>query len=125
MGNQWHHEGNMAITDNPDPKHFRPGNYFTGSVICRLRGEIRTMRSEDLLRGDGRSAAPRLAELLDGLGVKSAPRLVTSIDLDTLFEFERAATENGMAPQNSLADYWQINVSHRTEDLREIAAAMK
>jgi len=115
----------MAVTDTPDSRHFRPGNYFTGSVICRLRSELRMLRSEDLLHGSGRSAAPQLAELLDRLGVKSAPRLVRSIDLDTLFEFERIATDKGMAPRNSLADYWQIDVAHRTEDLREIVAAMK
>src|SRR5438128_1827968 len=115
----------MTILETPQPRHFRPGNYFTGSVICRLRSEFRAMRAEDLLHGNGRSAAPRLAELLDGLGVKRAPRLVKSIDLDTLFELERSAIHRPLAPRNSLADYWEIDVAHRTEDLREIVTAIK
>jgi serine protease len=115
----------MANQETRKSSQFRPGSYFTGSVICRLRSELRVMRAEDLLHGGRRSAAPHLAELLDRLGVKRARRLVRSIDLGMLFEFERIATERGMALRNSLADYWEIDVAHRTEDLRQIAAAIQ
>ena len=115
----------MTIFKKPQPGSFQAGSHFTGCVICRLRSEFRTMRAEDLLQGSGRAAAARLAGLLDELGVKSVPRLVKSIDLDTLFELERSAVGKPLAPQNSLADYWAIDVAHRDEDLRDIVAAVK
>jgi hypothetical protein len=115
----------MAGGDDPDPGQFRPGEYFTGAIIMRLRPELRTLRSDDLLHDTARSAAPGLWDKLKELGVKSAPRLVTSVDLDTLFELERTAAENtGSTSWDSLACYWRCDMTNWSGDMREAVAAL-
>src|SRR5262249_45506233 len=114
----------MGAAGSQDASLFRPGHYFTGSVIVRLRAELSTLRSNDLLHASARSFAPRLADILTELGVKSARRLVTVVDLDGVLELERSAADSPLPPLRSLAGYWRIDVTHRSDDLRGIVEAL-
>lgn len=113
----------MSALGEPDSNSFRPGQYFTGSLIIRLAADLTGLRSRSLLEDVARAAVPGLGALLTELEIKSAQRLVTVIDLDTLLELERHAADGPLLPQHSLASYWRIDVAHRPEDLREIVEA--
>jgi serine protease len=114
----------MPDSDTPDARHFRSSEYFTGYVIIRLRSDLRALRSEDLLHDSARSVAPRLASVLTEFKVKSARRLVTSVDMDVLLELERASASSALPPKNSLADYWRIDVTDWSDDLRHVTDAL-
>ena len=114
----------MVEASKTDADAFRPGHYFTGSVIVRLRAELAAMRTEDLLHASARSLVPQLAQLLTDLGVKSAQRLVKTVDLDSLLELERFALGGPLRSEHSLSAYWQIDVTHREDDLRQIVEAL-
>jgi serine protease len=96
------------------------GDGLSGFIIVRMSRELAAGDHRDLRELAAHGKAQALVELLDKLGRPLTTRLITSLSPDEIQRLEKEAAGSPWRPQNSLTQYWRIDLRQSHPPLDEL-----
>ena len=97
------------------------GDGYSGFIIVRMSRELPTGDYRDLHELAVHAKAQALVELIDELGRPPSSRLITSLSPDELRRLEEELAGSPWRPQNSLTQYWRVDLRQSHRPLDELA----